>query len=159
MFRSLGPQPTVCLLFPGAASPPTAKCFVGIYKYPSLHIQASSTQLSDIAAPWPLLGPRSVHTNSTVCQDPEERGRGVGFAGNSEVLEGESAHPLAPAFCGQDARWRVMAGPSAMKGQAADPRPLAMGFSRPQALIAETAPHYLPGFFLLATLPPLPPQR
>lgn len=87
-----------------------------------------------------------MHTHSTVCQDPEKREWEGGFAGNSKVLEGERTRPLDLAFSGEDPGWRVMAGLSAVKGQGTDPHPLAMGFSRLQALIAETAPWYLPGF-------------
>lgn len=73
----------------------------------------------------------------------------MGFAGNSEVLEGERAHPLDSAFHGEGHGWRVTAGLSEARGHGTDPRPLAMGFSRLRALI-EAAPQYFSGSSLSA---------
>lgn len=73
----------------------------------------------------------------------------MGFAGNSEVLEGERAHPLDSAFRGEGHGWRVTAGLSEARGHGTDPRPLAMGFSRLRALI-EAAPQYFSGSSLSA---------
>lgn len=90
-----------------------------------------------------------MHTNDTVGPDPDKRGRRVGFAGNPEVLEGERAH-LGPAFRGADHGGRVMAGLFEGRVQGTDPHPLAMGFSRLQALITRAAPWHAPGFSLSA---------